>query len=163
MNGTLTFDHEEMARLLSTHFFADVPHLITTSFDNDPEPLDTCPFIPFEEGELEEMLKQLKNQSALGLSGIGWFLLKRGWPFVGALLANIFTACVRLAHHPTHWKEAKVVVIPKPDKPNYSLAKVHQPISLLEMMSKLMEKVVAKCMQHDIVMHELIPTNQFGG
>ena len=162
-NSMLTFNHEEMAGLLFTHFFADVPHSIPTSFNNNPEPLDTQPFILFEERELEEMLKQMKNQSALGLLEIGWFLLKRGWPFVGALLANIFTACVRLAHHPACWKEAKVVVIPKPNKPGYSFAKVHQPISLLKTMSKLMEKVVANHMQHDIVMHELIPTNQFGG
>ena len=77
--------------------------------------------------------------------------------------ANIFTACVRLGHHPPRWKEAKVVVIPKPDKADYSLAKAHRPISLLEAMSKLMEKAVAKRMQHDIVVHELIPANQFGG
>ena len=81
---------------------------------------------------------------------------------MGTLLAHVFTACVNLAHHPAHWKEAKVV-IPKPDKPNYSHAKAHRPISLLETMSKLMEKVVAKRMQHDIVAHELIPTTQFGG
>lgn len=30
-------------------------------------------------------------------------------------------------------------------------------------MSKLMEKAVAKQFQHDIIAHELIPTNQFGG
>ena len=55
------------------------------------------------------------------------------------------------------------MVIPKPDKADYSLAKVHRPISLLEAMSKLMEKAITKCMQHDIVAHELIPANQFGG
>ena len=82
---------------------------------------------------------------------------------MGELLANIFTACVRLAHHPPRWKEAKVVVIPKPDKADYSLAKAHCPISLLEAMSKFMEKAIAKRMQHDIVAHELIPANQFGG
>ena len=30
-------------------------------------------------------------------------------------------------------------------------------------MSKLLEKIIAKRMQHEIVAHELIPTNQFGG
>jgi hypothetical protein len=54
-------------------------------------------------------------------------------------------------------------VIPKLDKPNYSLPKAHRPISLLETMSKLLEKAVAKHMQHNIVVHKLIHTNQFGG
>jgi hypothetical protein len=56
-----------------------------------------------------------------------------------------------------------VVVIPKADKPDYSAAKVYQPISLLENLSKLLEKAVAKRFQHDIVTHELIPSTQFGG
>ena len=56
-----------------------------------------------------------------------------------------------------------MVVIPKPDCPDYMQAKAHQPISLLKPMSKLPEKVMAKQMQHDIVEHKLIPTNQFGG
>jgi hypothetical protein len=79
------------------------------------------------------------------------------------LLTNIFTACISLQYHPTRWKEAVVVVIPKPGKTDYSQAKAHRPISLLETMSKLMEKAIAKHFQHDIVKHELIPTNQFGG
>ena len=138
-DGQLTFNHEEMAGLLSDWFFAEESSAIPIKFNDDPEPRDPRPFFAFEEGELEEMLKQTKNNSALGTSGIGWSLLKRGWPFVGELLANIFTACVRLAHHPPRWKEAKVVVIPKPDKADYSLAKAHCPISLLKAMSKLME------------------------
>ena len=162
-DGQLTFDHKEMAGLLSARFFAEESADILIKFDDDPEPHDPRPFYAFKEGELEEMLKQTKNNSAPGSSGIGWFLLKRGWPFVGGLLTNIFTACVRLAHHPPRWKEAKVVVIPKLDKADYLLAKAHRPILLLEAMSKLMEKAVAKQMQHDIVAHELIPTNQFRG
>ena len=94
---------------------------------------------------------------------MGWFLIKQGWAQIGQLLTNIFNACIRLGHHPARWREAVVTVIPKPDKPDYSRAKAHRPISLLENMSKLMEKAVAKRMQHDIVTHELIPTQQFGG
>ena len=56
-----------------------------------------------------------------------------------------------------------VVMIPKPDKPDYSQPKVHRPISLLETMSKLMEKVIAQCFQHDLVELELVRTTQFGG
>jgi hypothetical protein len=78
-------------------------------------------------------------------------------------LIKVFNACLSLGHHPARWKEAKVVAILKPNKPDYSLPKAHRPISLLETMSKLLEKAVAKHMQHDIVVHELIHTNQFGG
>lgn len=56
-----------------------------------------------------------------------------------------------------------VVIIPKPDKTDYTLPKAYHPISLLECMSKLLEKVVANRIQHDITALDLVPTNQFSG
>lgn len=56
-----------------------------------------------------------------------------------------------------------MVVIPKPGKSNYSVPKAHRPILLLKTMSKLLEKAVAKCIQHDIVSFNLVPSNQFRG
>ena len=79
------------------------------------------------------------------------------------MLTSVYNTCIHLGHHPGRWKEATVVVIPKPDKPDYSVAKAHRPISLLETLSKLLEKAVAKRFQHDIVEHELVPSVQFGG
>jgi hypothetical protein len=105
----------------------------------------------------------MANKSAPSTLGIGWSLLKKGWDRVKDHLVDVFNACFLLGHHLACWKEAKVVAIPKPDKPDYSLPKAHWPISLLETMSKLLEKVVAKRMQHDIVAHKLIFTNQFRG
>lgn len=160
-DGSLTYDHKEMAGLLSRHFFAE-DNSIPINFHGNPPAQRTQGLYPFTQSELQDMLTLTKNNSAPGSLGIGWFLLKKAWPHMGPLLANIFTACVHLAHHLAHWKEAKVVVIPKPDKPNYSHAKVHHPISLIETMSKLMKKAVTKHMQHDIVAHKLIPTTQFG-
>lgn len=56
-----------------------------------------------------------------------------------------------------------MVVIPKSNKTDYSSAKAHRPISLLETMSKLLEKAIAKRVQNEIVAHDLIPSIQFGG
>ena len=162
-DGQLTFNHEEITSLLSERFFAEDTGTIPLHFHNDPPPRPERPWAPFGEGELWELLRETKNKSAPGTSGVGWFLIKQGWGQVGPLLTNVFNACISLGHHLARWREAVVTVIPKPDKPDYSRAKAHRPISLLENMSKLMEKAVAKRMQHDIVAHELIPTNQFGG
>jgi hypothetical protein len=161
--GELTYDHEQMASLLSERFFAKDEGNIPTHFPDDPPPRTSRPFTPFGKEELFELLKQTSNKSALGISGIGWDLLKHGWPHCGDLLTNIYSTCIRLGHHPARWKEATVVVIPKPNKPDYSLAKAHRPILLLETLSKLMEKAVAKRFQYDIVKEGLINTNQFGG
>jgi hypothetical protein len=162
-HGTLTYDHQGMADLLSDRFFTKAREDIPTSFSDDPTPAAHHEFPAFTKEELLELLKQTANKSAPGSLGIGWELLKKGWPHIDDLLTGIYTACITLWYHPTHWKEAVVVVIPKPGKTDYAQAKAHWPISLLETMSKLMEKAVAKRFQHDIVKHELIPTNQFGG
>jgi hypothetical protein len=161
--GKLTYDHEQMACLLSEWFFAKDEGNVPTHFADDPPPHPSCPFAPFGKEELLDLLKQTVNKLALGILGIGWDLLKKGWPHCDDLLTNIFSSCIRLGHHPNRWKEATVVVIPKPNKADYSLAKAHQPISLLETMSKLMEKAVAKRFQYDIVKEGLIHTNQFEG
>jgi hypothetical protein len=162
-NSTLIYEHQGMSDLLSEHFFTEARDDIPTHLPDDPPAIPTREFPGFTKEELFDLLKQTANKSAPGLSGIGWELLKRRWPHMDKLLTNIFTACIRLRHHPTRWKEAVVIIIPKPGKSDYSQAKAHRPISLLETMSKLMEKAVAKCFQYDIVKHELIPTNQFGG
>jgi hypothetical protein len=162
-NGDLVYDHEGMASLLSARFFAEEGDPIPTTFADDPAPRVTREFLPFGESELYSLLRTMANKSAPGSSGIGWSLLKKGWGAVKDHLILVYNACMILGHHPARWKEAKVVAIPKPDKPDYSLPKAHHPISLLETMSKLLEKAVAKRMQHDIVKHELIYTNQFGG
>jgi hypothetical protein len=162
-NGDLVYDHEGMASLLSARFFAEEGDPIPTNFPDDPAPCATRTFTPFGESEIFDLLRTTANKSAPGTSGIGWSLLKKGWGAVKDHLILTYNACLLLGHHPARWKEAKVVAIPKPDKPDYSLPKAHRPISLLETMSKLLEKVVAKRMQHDIVKHELIHANQFGG
>jgi hypothetical protein len=152
----LMYEHEQMSSLLSERFFATNTSNIPTSFPDDPPPRPTCPFPPFEKDKLLDLLKQTATKSAPGSSGIGWDLLKRGWPLCDDLLTDIFTVCICLGHHPARWKEATVVVIPKPNKADYSHAKAHRPISLLETMSKLMEKAVAKRFQYDIVKENLI-------
>jgi hypothetical protein len=162
-NGDLVYEHEGMASLLSACFFAEEGDPIPTTFPDDPAPRTTREFTPFGESELFDLLRTTANKSAPGSSGIGWSLLKKGWGAVKDHLILTYNACLILGHHPARWKEAKVVAIPKPDKPDYSLPKAHRPISLLETMSKLLEKAVAKRMQYDIVKHELIHANQFGG
>jgi hypothetical protein len=157
------YDHEGIVSLLSERFFTEEGAHIPTHFIDDPAPRPTRAFSPFNEDELDMLLRATANKSAPGTSGIGWYMLKKGWDAVKDHLISVFNTCCHVGHHLAWWKEAKVVAIPKPDKVDYSLPKSHRPISLLETMSKLMEKAVAKRMQYDIVKFELIQANQFGG
>jgi hypothetical protein len=52
-------------------------------------------------------------------------------------------SCIGLGHHPELWKTAKGVVIPKPGKPDYSKFRAYWVISLLDVISKLVERTAA--------------------
>jgi hypothetical protein len=78
-------------------------------------------------------------------------------------LANLMSACLRAGHHPRPWKEAIVCVIPKPNRADYTLAKNFRPISLLECLGKLLEKIVAKIIYSNMAKYALVPTTQYGG
>ena len=162
-NGELFFDHEEMAEALTRRFFAEERSAIPLAFEDDPPPHAARDFPALTPEEVHNLLRKTANKTAPGVSGFGWRVLKWAWPTIGDTLTFLFDACLTLGYHPPRWKEAVVVVIPKPDRPDYTAPKAHRPISLLECMSKLLEKVVANRLQHDITSLDLIPTSQFGG
>ena len=77
-------------------------------------------------------------------------------------LTWIFNACLTQGYHPKAWRAAAIAVVPKPDKEDYSLPKCYRLVALLECLGKLLEKVIAKRLSHDITSLSLIPTSQFG-
>jgi len=66
---------------------------------------------------------------------------------------------ISLGYHP--WKDILVIIVPKPNKPNYSLPKAYRAISLLECCGKLLEKIVLKCILSDAHTYDILPNSQF--
>src|SRR6266850_6768933 len=66
-------------------------------------------------------------------------------------LTTILGQALSLSHHP--WPDAWVIMIPKPNEPDYATTKAYHPISLLECSGKLLEKVVANCLSSDAIIH----------
>lgn len=76
-------------------------------------------------------------------------------------LTHLFNAVIRLRHVPSAWKVAEVIMLPKPGKPPNE-AKSYRPISLLPIISKLMERLLLRRMTPIIESRNLIPDHQFG-
>ena len=112
---------------------------------------------------IEPLLHKASNKSAPGQLGHTWMLLKWTWDANPDQNVELLSACIRAGHHPRLWKEAVVCIIPKPNRADYTLAKNFCPISLLECLGKLLEKIVAKLIYRDMANHALVPTMQFGG
>jgi hypothetical protein len=59
------------------------------------------------------------------------------------------------------WKTASIIMVNKPNKPDYSISKAYYPIALMECTGKLLEKIVTKCININIKEFDLLMT-QFG-
>jgi hypothetical protein len=76
------------------------------------------------------------------------------------LLPYLFNLCLDSSVHP--WKMATIVMVNKPQKPNYSVPKAYQPITLMECTGKLLKRIVAKRFNSNIQQFGLLPMSQFG-
>ena len=115
--------------------------------------------------ELLEALGGCSNGSAPGPDHVTWqhwkvLCLNSG---VTELLVRLGNACINVVHWPKYLKRSNSVIIPKPNKPTYSVAKAYRPIVLLNTLGKLYEKVISKCIQFDASKLDIFHPNQLGG
>jgi len=89
------------------------------------------------------LLAKAANTSAPGDDRISADIIKVFWQWETQRITQLVRACIRLGHHPKLWKTAKGVVIPKPGKPDYSQVRAYRVISLLDVVSKLVERTAA--------------------
>lgn len=77
------------------------------------------------------------------------------------MLTQLFNAVLRLKYFPAQWKVAEIILIHKQGKqPNEPSS--YRPISLLPVLSKIMEKLLMKRLMETVAAKSLIPDYQFG-
>lgn len=171
---------EKLAEAFQEQFTPTNPRQVDMSILDEIPQQEERTFSPITEREIREALSDTSNFSAPGPDNLSWFWLKRiitdlsdcecGSPEhagqhtnIEARVAAYYNACIQYAIHPTIFKKSRTVVIPKPNKPDYSKAKAYRPIVLLNCLGKLMEKVIARRMQFDAQKYGLMHACQFGG
>lgn len=116
---------------------------------------------PVTFSELESEIKNLKTRKAPGFDLITGQVVKQLPEKAKRKLLYLINATFRLRCVPTIWKVAEVIMILKPGK-EPTEAKSYRPISLLPVLSKLMEKLLLKRLKILIDQRNLIPDHQFG-
>ena len=91
--------------------------------------------------EIQELIDKLKPRGAPGADRITNKAIKKLTPNFIELLVEIVNASLKLAHLPSIWKTAHIIMIPKPMK-DHSQPENFRPISLLNTLSKLCERVI---------------------
>ena len=111
--------------------------------------------------EVAKIIKTVKSKKAPGSDSIQNIVLKNLPRKAITHLTNIFNACLRLSYFPSEWKKADVLGVKKAGKDKL-FPQNYRPISLLQTMSKIFEKVVLfRLLKHENNAKILIP-EQFG-
>jgi len=118
---------------------------------------------PISEIEIYRSLRAAKGTTAPGEDGLPTLIWKRLWKYLGNIITRIFTSSIELGYHPRRWRSARIIVLRKPGKPDYSLPGAYRPISLLNTLGKLLEAVMARRLSFFAEHYGLLPDTQFGG
>ena len=165
-NGEPIPDVETLFDTMHDHFSksAATDHISWSAIDDIPQqPVRSFPLISLK--EIWDALRPTKNNSAPGPDHVTWRHLKLAMalPETDAALARLFNNVCREGTWPTHFKDSTSVIIPKPNKPDYTVPKAYHPIALLNTLGKLLTKILANRLQHDAAEYGLLHRDQFGG
>jgi ribonuclease HI len=153
-------ENEDKAQAFLDTFF---PKMNEPDEDPPVQAPPELPWPPITELEIQRALKATKGSTAPGEDGLPALVWKHLWQALKQLITRIFTASVKLGHHPRRWRGAKIVVLRKPGKPDYSIPGAYRPISLLNTLGKILETVIARRLSYLAEKHGLLPNTQFGG
>lgn len=91
--------------------------------------------------DIRSEVRNLKNNTAPGYDQIQTQLVKNLPDTALFVLLIIINSCLLLSYFPPKWKHSKMIAIKKPDKPG-SQPSSYRPISLLSVLSKILERIV---------------------
>lgn len=74
----------------------------------------------------------------------------------------LFQACLNNGYHPRCFKDALIVPLRKPQKPDYTKPRAWRPISLLNTLGKLLEAIIARKIRGVAEHYHLLPATQMG-
>lgn len=178
--GETVEEPERLAKIFQEQFTPTNPRQTDPRIVEEIPQLEERSFPPISENEIIEALRSTSNFSAPGPDHLSWFWLKQiavdlsececddpdheGQHTNGLRpIEAYFNACIEHGIHPSIFKKSRTVVIPKPNKPDYTKAKAYRPIVLLNCLGKLLEKVIARRMQFDTQKFNIVHPCQFGG
>ena len=84
-------------------------------------------------------------------------------PTAKHVIVRLFTTFVKLGVMPDKWKTAKIIMLRKPQKDDYTLPSVYRPILLLATLGKMLESLIAQKIVFWAEEYLLLPYNYFGG
>ncbi|MBW0525251.1 hypothetical protein O181_064966 [Austropuccinia psidii MF-1] len=113
--------------------------------------------------EIRTNIKQLPNKKSPGPDGVPNELIKIACDLLVNKLADLFNNCLTIGHFPTPWKRASTIIIQKTNKSDYSDPSAYRPITLLNTLSKLFERILNNRIMYWAHKTGAIAEGHFGG
>ena len=110
--------------------------------------------------DIRDILRRTSNTSP-GEDQIQYVHLKAAPQIFFEELAKLYTASFQIGYIPKIWKQAVTILIPKPGKPHQN-PKNYRPISLLPVLGKCLEKIIAKRLSTYLEKNKILPPSQAG-
>jgi hypothetical protein len=166
VGDTLATSAEQKVELLYQECFPEPPEVDLTDLEdasytgqlNDQPEADS----EVTEAEQQAAVAKLKPDKAPGDSGLPNRVVKAIVNTTPDRLRRLFSACLRLGHHPEAFRKAVTVVLKKPGKSDYSNPGAYRPIALLDTLGKVLEAIVAKRISSLTERYCLLPDSQYG-
>ncbi len=118
-------------------------------------------FEPVDEDEIKKILQSLKPKKSVGYDNISAHLLKQLSSEIALPISTIINSSLSSGIVPECMKLAKIVPIYK-SKGDSQLFTNYRPISLLPVLSKLLEKVVHKRLYEYLIKYDILNKSQYG-
>ena len=151
----------QKANLLNKFFstcFSPASDLDTPDSNTDSGPCLTN--VSCSQDEVLKHLSNLQLQTASGPDGISSHMLRSTASSITPTITRIFNESLKQMKVPDHWKMSNVTPIPKSGDPTSPTN--YRPISLLSLVSKVLERIVHSRISAFIFSNNLLSTCQFG-
>ncbi|XP_064390046.1 uncharacterized protein LOC135337956 [Halichondria panicea] len=161
-NGTITADSPfSKANLLNTHFtscLSNTTDVLSSPWDAPVSPsLDSISCSP---DQVLSLLSRTKLKTASGPDGISSHMLRKTSSSIHHFFTYLFNKSIETGVFPEEWKASNVTPIFKAGDPK--LASNYRPISLLSLLSKVLERIVLNKVVEYLTSNNLLSTLQFG-
>lgn len=114
---------------------------------------------PVTESEVKEIIFDMNN-SAAGSDILSLRIIKYLWPAISHVLVNLINLCFKQGVFPSCFKLARITPVHKGG--DHSEVSNYRPISVLPVMSRLVEKCFSRRLYHYLECHSILTSTQFG-
>ena len=148
------------ARLFNSYFNSvfSTSNFVLPPLDQLPTPTNQLSNITINASDVFESLSALNPTKAPGIDGMSPVILKLCAHFLLIPITHLLNTCIQTCSMPDEWKIHKIIPIPKNN--NRSDVQNYRPISLLCVLSKVLESIIYDKIADFI--YPLLSANQFG-